>query len=126
MSATPASCRIDGFRSRRTQLGRGGDRCAEAGIPVNRCSQGVLTKPRLAEAMIASALDAGAAAGWVAADAAYGRDGRFRGFCEARRLSYVLEVPVRQTVADLDGRRRGHAGAGPIGDLKAYSHAGAR
>ncbi|WP_071926784.1 transposase [Nocardia mangyaensis] len=44
--------------------------------------------------------------GRVAADSAYGRDGKFRSFCEARRLSYVLEVPVRQTVNDLDGRRR--------------------
>ncbi|WP_433204960.1 IS701 family transposase [Nocardia sp. CA-107356] len=82
------------------------DRCTEAGIPESRCSSGLLTKPRLAEMMIARTLDAGVAAGWVAADAAYGRDGRFRAFCESRRLSYVLEVPVRQTVADLDGRRR--------------------
>ncbi|MFE9328965.1 IS701 family transposase [Nocardia sp. NPDC052278] len=82
------------------------DRCIEAGIPENRCSQGILTKPRLAEAMIARALDAEVTAGWIAADAAYGRDGRFRAFCETRRLSYVLEVPVRQTVHDLDGRRR--------------------
>lgn len=82
------------------------DRCREAGIPETRCNQGVLTKPRLAEAMIARTLDAGVAAGWVAADAAYGRDGKFRAFCETRRLSYVLEVPIRQTVDDLDGRRR--------------------
>ncbi|MBF6212203.1 IS701 family transposase [Nocardia puris] len=81
-------------------------RCAEAGIPEQRREQGVLTKPRLAEAMIARTLDAGVTAGWVAADSAYGRDGKFRSFCEARRLSYVLEVPVRQTVNDLDGRRR--------------------
>ncbi|WP_157229048.1 transposase [Nocardia brevicatena] len=47
--------------------------------------------------MIARILDAGVDSGWAAADAAYGRDGRFRAFCEARRLSYVLEVPVRQT-----------------------------
>ncbi len=82
------------------------DRCAEAGIPESRCGQGVITKPRSAEAMIARALDAGVVAGWVAADSAYGRDGKFRAFCEARRLSYVVEVPVKQTVADLDGRRR--------------------
>ncbi len=82
------------------------DRCTEAGIPEIRCEEGLLTKPRLAETMIARTLDAGVSAGWVAADAAYGRDGKFRAFCEARRLSYVLEVPVRQTVTDLDGRRR--------------------
>ncbi|WP_446226232.1 IS701 family transposase [Nocardia sp. IBHARD005] len=82
------------------------DRCAQAGVPETRCEQGVLTKPRLAEAMIGRALDAGVVAGWVAADSAYGRDGKFRAFCEARRLSYVVEVPVKQTVPDLDGRRR--------------------
>ncbi|WP_435831538.1 transposase [Nocardia aurea] len=82
------------------------DRCADAGIPENCCSAGVLTRPRLAEAMIARTMDAGVVAGWVTADSAYGRDGKFRAFCEARRLSYVLEVPVKQTVTDLDGRRR--------------------
>ncbi|WP_285730781.1 IS701 family transposase [Nocardiopsis sp. ATB16-24] len=81
-------------------------RCAQAGIPDERRAQGVLTKPRLAEAMIGRALEAGVQAGWVVADSAYGRDGRFRAFCEARRMPYVVEVPVKQTVADLDGRRR--------------------
>lgn len=61
---------------------------------------------RLAEKMPGRALDAGVAAGWVAADSAYGRDGKFRAFFEARRLSYMVEVPVRQTVSDLDGSRR--------------------
>ncbi|MDA1361672.1 IS701 family transposase [Glycomyces luteolus] len=65
-----------------------------------------LTKPRLAETMIGRALAAGVEAGWVAADSAYGRDGRFRAFLEARRIPYVVEVPVKQTVADLDGDRR--------------------
>ncbi|WP_442943408.1 IS701 family transposase [Nocardia sp. NBC_00565] len=82
------------------------DRCSEAGIPEKRCSEGVLTKPRLAEAMIERTLRAGVVAGWVAADSAYGRDGKFRAFLEARRMSYVLEVPVKQTVTDIDGRRR--------------------
>ncbi|MGY1984465.1 transposase [Nocardia gipuzkoensis] len=82
------------------------DRCSEPGIPENRCSQNVVTKPPLAEAMTARALVAGVTAGWVAADSAYGRDGKFRACCEARRLSYVVEVPVEQTVPDLDGRHR--------------------
>jgi SRSO17 transposase len=80
------------------------DRCEDAGIPADRVAQGVLTKP---QAMIGRALAAGVEAGWVAADAAYGRDGKFRAFLEARRMSYVVEVPVRQTVTDLDGDRRG-------------------
>ena len=82
------------------------DRCARAGIGEGRRAQGMLTKPRLAEAMIARALDAGVQAGFVAADSAYDRDGKFRTFCEARRMPYVFEVPVKQTVTDLDGRRR--------------------
>uniref|UniRef100_UPI001873B462 IS701 family transposase n=1 Tax=Nocardiopsis kunsanensis TaxID=141693 RepID=UPI001873B462 len=82
------------------------DRCARAGIGEERRAEGMLTKPRLAEAMIARALDAGVQAGWVAADSVYGRDGKFRAFCEARRMPYVVEVPVKQTVTDLDGRRR--------------------
>lgn len=69
-------------------------------------AQGVLTKPRLAEAMIARTLQAGGQAGWVAADSAYGRDGRSRPLSGRRRMPYVVEVPVKQTVADTDGRRR--------------------
>ena len=82
------------------------DRCARVGIGEERRAQGMLTKPRLAEAMIARALEAGVQAGWVAADSAYGRDGKFRAFLEAHRMPYVVEVPVKQTVADTDGRRR--------------------
>jgi SRSO17 transposase len=82
------------------------DRCDDAGIPDGRWHQGVLTKARLAEGMIGRALAAGVEAGWVAADSAYGRDGAFRAFLEARRMSYVVEVPVNQTVVDLDGKRR--------------------
>lgn len=82
------------------------DRCAGAEIPAERVEAGVLTKPRLAEAMIGRALSAGVEAGWVAADSAYGRDGKFRAFLEAHRMPYVVEVPVKQTVADLDGDRR--------------------
>lgn len=82
------------------------DRCARAGIGEGRYAQGVLTKPGLAEAMIGRALEAGVQAGWVAADSAYGRDGKFRAFLQAHRMPYVVEVPVKQTVADTDGRRR--------------------
>ncbi|WP_195141129.1 transposase [Nocardia sputi] len=82
------------------------DRCADAGVPENRWTRGVLTKPRLAEAMIGRALAAGVTAGWVTADSAYGRDGRFRAFLESNRMPYVVEVPVRHTITDVDGRRR--------------------
>jgi SRSO17 transposase len=40
------------------------DRCDDADIPAGRWRQGVLTKPRLAEAMIGRALVAGVEAGW--------------------------------------------------------------
>ncbi|MCC3332246.1 hypothetical protein [Nocardia abscessus] len=53
-----------------------------AGVPESRWSQAVLTKPRLAEMMIGRALAAGVIAGWVTADSAYRRDGRFRAFLE--------------------------------------------
>ncbi|MET9031076.1 IS701 family transposase [Nocardia sp. NPDC004168] len=82
------------------------DRCAGAGVPEDRWTRGVLTKPRLAEAMIGRALAAGVTAGWVTADSAYGRDGRFRAFLESHRMPYVVEVPVRHTITDVDGRRR--------------------
>lgn len=82
------------------------DRCAGAGIPADRIEADVLTKARLAEAMIERALAARIEAGWVAADSAYGQDGKFRAFLEARRMPYVVEVPVKQTVVDLDGDRR--------------------
>ncbi|MFI9413990.1 hypothetical protein [Nocardia gamkensis] len=45
-------------------------------------------------------------AGWVTVDSAYGRDGRFRAFLELNRMPYVVEVPVRRTITDVDGRRR--------------------
>ncbi|MBF6340857.1 transposase [Nocardia abscessus] len=82
------------------------DRCVDAGVPELRWSRGVLTKPRSAEAMIGRALAEGVTAGWVTADSAYGRDGRFRAFLQAHRMPYVVEVPVRHTITDLDGRRR--------------------
>ncbi|MFR9751831.1 transposase [Nocardia sp. 004] len=59
------------------------DRRNEAGIPEQCRGQRVLTKPRLAEAMLARTVDTGVTVGWVAADAAYGRDGKFRSFREA-------------------------------------------
>ncbi|MEV6258626.1 transposase [Nocardia sp. NPDC051911] len=67
---------------------------------------GLFTKPWLAEVMIGRALAAGVMAGWVTADSAYGRDGRFRAFLQANRMPYVVEVPVRHTITDVDGRRR--------------------
>nr|WP_184793113.1 IS701 family transposase [Phytomonospora endophytica] len=71
------------------------DRCRAAGVP-----EGVefATKQVLAQRMLARALDAGVPAAWVAADEAYGQDSKFRGFCERRRIGYVVAVPRSQKV----------------------------
>jgi SRSO17 transposase len=82
------------------------ERCAAAGVPAERVDLGALEKPRLAEAMIARAVAAGVEAGWVAADATYGRDSDFLAFLAARRLSYVVEVPLTQTVPELEEGER--------------------
>ena len=64
-------------------------RCRQAGIPdeVPFC-----TKPRLALALLERALAAGVPAAWVAADAVYGNDTKFRRALEARDQAYVVAV----------------------------------
>jgi SRSO17 transposase len=95
---------------------------------------GFATKPQLAQAMLARALDAGVPAEWVTADEVYGGDARLRAFMEQQDLAYVLavkatqplwahgeqgpaEVPAGQLVAALPARawRRLSAGAGAKG-----------
>jgi SRSO17 transposase len=95
---------------------------------------GFATKPQLAQAMLARALDAGVPAGWVTADAVYGGDARLRAWLEDQDLAYVLavkatqplwaageqgpaELPARQLVARLPARawRRLSAGDGAKG-----------
>jgi SRSO17 transposase len=94
------------------------DRRAEAHVPAK---VGFQTKPQLAQAMLARALDAGVPAGWVTADEVYGGDARLRAWLEDHDLAYVLavkatqplwaageqgpaEVPARQLVAGLPAR----------------------
>lgn len=88
-------------------------RCADAGVPPERVAAGAVAKPRLAEAMIGRAVAAGVEAAWVAADATYGRDGAFLAFLVSRRLSYVVEVPLTQTVLEEDGRVDALVGRAP-------------
>ena len=52
------------------------DRCDDAGIPINR--RGFATKPTLARALIARAVQAKVPAAWVAADEVYGADPKLR------------------------------------------------
>jgi SRSO17 transposase len=71
-------------------------RCRAAGIPGQ---VGFATKPALAQAMIARALDAGVPAAWVTGDEVYGACPGLRATLEARGIGYVLAVacdhPVR-------------------------------
>jgi SRSO17 transposase len=70
-------------------------RCDQAGVPAG---VGFATKPQLAQAMLARALDAGIPAQWITADEAYGQDSKFRMFCDRRRVGYVVAVPRNQQI----------------------------
>jgi SRSO17 transposase len=63
------------------------------------------TKPQLAREMLSRALDAEVPAAWMTADEVYGSDHAFRGFCEERRLNYVVAISSA-THLFLNGRRR--------------------
>jgi SRSO17 transposase len=68
-------------------------RRAEAHVPERI---GFHTKPQLAQAMLARALEAGVPAGWVTADEVYGGDARLRSWLEQQDLAYVLAVKATQ------------------------------
>lgn len=78
-------------------------RCREAGVPDEVAFQ---TKPQLAAAMLARALDAGIPASWVTGDEAYGQDHKFRRFLEQRRIGYVVAVPRSQSAGPGTGYGR--------------------
>lgn len=61
------------------------------------------TKPAIAAALIADALDAGAPCAFVLADALYGADSRIRRMLEARRQPYVLATRSNHTLRMLTG-----------------------
>jgi len=75
-------------------------RCAAAGIPEKTM---FATKPRLARAMIARALDAGTPAAWVTGDEVYGADPGLRADLERRRIGYVLAVAATHRVTTAAG-----------------------
>lgn len=64
-------------------------RCGAAGVPEDI---EFATKPKLAQAMITDALDAGVLASWVAGDEVYGADSALRSTCRAHGVGYVLAV----------------------------------
>jgi SRSO17 transposase len=78
-------------------------RCAAAGVPEE---VEFATKPALAAAMVARALDAGVPARWVAADEIYGADPRLRADLEARRMGYVLAIGCDRRVPAAAGPMR--------------------
>ena len=79
-------------------------RCAAAGIPGTTV---FATKPTLARAMIARALDAGTPAAWVTGDEVYGADPGLRADLEARQTGYVLAVAATRQVTTAAGRCQG-------------------
>lgn len=80
------------------------ERRREAGIPE---AVEFATKPELARRMIERALDAGAAAAWVAADEVYGHDSKLRRFLEGREMAYVLAVASDQRLWQADLTQHG-------------------
>lgn len=81
-------------------------RCAAAGVPDD---VEFATKPELARAMIARALEAGVAARWVTGDEVYGADPALRAELEARELGYVLAIGCDRRVPTAAGPRRADA-----------------
>ena len=76
------------------------DRCAAAGVPD---PVRFATQPKLGQALLRRALDAGVPARWVTGDSVYGGDSALRRFWEGRQMAYVLGVtsddPVRPYTA---------------------------
>jgi SRSO17 transposase len=71
------------------------ERCRAAKVPDER---GFATKGELAKRLVLRALASDLPLAWVAADAAYGQEGRFRRLLEQSGLGYVLAVPKSQQV----------------------------
>jgi len=82
------------------------DRCRTADVP-----EGVefATKPALARAMIARALDVGTPASWVSGDEVYGNDPHLRAELHQRRIGYVLAVACDHHVPTGAGKIRADA-----------------
>jgi SRSO17 transposase len=69
-----------------------------------------LTKPEIARAMVARALDAGVPCEWVLGDEVYGADRRLRMMLEARGRPYLLAIRGNDKLwSELDGRLGQHA-----------------
>jgi SRSO17 transposase len=82
------------------------DRCAAAGVPDD---VEFATRPALAAAMLARALDAGVPARWVTAEEVYGADPGLRADLEARQIGYVLAIGCDRRVPTTTGPLRADA-----------------
>jgi SRSO17 transposase len=79
------------------------ERCAAAGIPEDMRFS---TKPALATAMIARAVQAGVPAGWVAGDEVYGADPMLRRTVREHGLGYVLQIAANRRLPTHAGPMR--------------------
>ncbi len=82
------------------------DRCRAAGIPDDI---GFATKPRLACAMLARALQAGVPFAWFTADEVYGQAKFLHAWLEERDVSYVLAIKRNDTLTMPPGEQRADA-----------------
>lgn len=71
-------------------------RCTDAGIPHEH--RGFATKPALARALIARAIEAKVPAGWVAGDEVYGADPHLRAAVRRHGLGYVMAIAANRRV----------------------------
>jgi SRSO17 transposase len=82
------------------------DRCRAAGIPDD---VEFTTKARLAQAMIARALDAGVPFAWFTADEIYGQAKYLRAWLEDHGVSYVMAIRRTDTFTMAAGEQRADA-----------------
>src|SRR4029077_8783605 len=82
------------------------DRCREAGIPDD---VEFATKPRLAQAMISRAIEAGVPFAWFTADEAYGQAKWLQAWLEEHGVSYVMAIRRSDTLTMPAGEQRADA-----------------
>jgi SRSO17 transposase len=87
------------------------DRCAAAGIPEQ---VEFATKPRLAQAMLARALEAGVPFAWFTADEAYGQAKYLRRWLEERDVAYVMAIRRSDTFPVSGAEQRADALIGAL------------
>ena len=87
------------------------ERCRAAGIPGDI---EFATKPQLAQAMVARAVEAGVPFGWFTADEVYGQAPYLRQWLEDRDVFYVLAVKCRDTLPACAGPQRADALAAAV------------